>query len=296
MRTEPTFTELIEKAKAVKIESYLSQKGIQPDSRTNNKLWYKSPLRQKERTASFKVNANRNVWFDWGTHKKGDIIDLCMILEMVSFRDAVLRLNNGAFDTFSFFGGNIYPPKKKEENTFQLLKTKSLENEALISYLNRRKINRKIASKYLLEAYFKNTQTGKRYFSVGVENEKHGFAMRNELMKSVISPACYTLIPRIGSSDLMVFEGFIDALSFLVWRKYQEFRTNVIILNSTSNIGSVIDVLSDYQKIYTFLDNDDTGQEAATTICGVHSQAENWSIKLFPQYNDFNDFICNKLA
>lgn len=295
MKPEQPFSELKAIAKAVKIESYLSQRGVEPASRTKKKLWYKSPLRKEESNPSFAVNTNRNVWYDWGTNKKGDVIDLCMLLDSVSFRDAVGILTNGTFTNSFFFGGNTFPPKKKDGTGFRLIKTKALENSALISYLNSRKINKRIAFKYLLEVHYESTRTGNKYFSAGIKNNRGGFALRDKYMKAAISPAYYTTISKKGNTDLIIFEGFINSLSFLVWRNYQEFKTNVIILNGVNNTEKVLSCLGAYRKIYLFLDNDASGFEAAKTIQKAFPQAENWSAKLFPNYNDFNDFICKKL-
>ena len=43
--------------------------------RKGNVVWFRSPFRN-ERTASFKVDTQRNVWFDFGLGKGGDIFHL----------------------------------------------------------------------------------------------------------------------------------------------------------------------------------------------------------------------------
>ena len=52
----------------------LASLGHQPKKIRYQDYWYCSPFRE-EKTASFKVNRQRNIWFDFGEGKGGDIID-----------------------------------------------------------------------------------------------------------------------------------------------------------------------------------------------------------------------------
>ena len=65
----------IEDAKKISIADYLHSLGYSPVKRQGNGLWYKSPLRE-EHEASFKVNTDRNLWYDYGAGKGGNIITL----------------------------------------------------------------------------------------------------------------------------------------------------------------------------------------------------------------------------
>ena len=69
----------IQEAKQIKIADYLQSLGYLPVKQQGNSLWYKSPFRQ-ETEASFKVNINRNLWFDYGLGKGGNIIALAQEL------------------------------------------------------------------------------------------------------------------------------------------------------------------------------------------------------------------------
>ena len=59
----------------IPIADFLSAMGIHPTKQKGNALWYSAPYRT-ERTPSFKVDIAKNVWFDFGTGKGGDIFDL----------------------------------------------------------------------------------------------------------------------------------------------------------------------------------------------------------------------------
>jgi len=65
----------IEQAKRIKLEKFLKKLGMEPVEANGNCLWYYSPFR-KEEVPSFIVDVNNNVWFDQGTDKGGNIIEL----------------------------------------------------------------------------------------------------------------------------------------------------------------------------------------------------------------------------
>ena len=65
----------IQTAKRISIAEYLHSLGYSPVRRQGASLWYKSPLRE-ETEASFKVNTERNLWYDFATGKGGNIIAL----------------------------------------------------------------------------------------------------------------------------------------------------------------------------------------------------------------------------
>ena len=58
----------IQTAKQISIAEYLHSLGYSPVRRQGGNLWYKSPLRE-ETEASFKVNTERNLWYDFATGK-----------------------------------------------------------------------------------------------------------------------------------------------------------------------------------------------------------------------------------
>lgn len=307
MKTKQPFSELKAKAKAVKIESYLSQKGFKPERSTTEQLWYKSPLREKEDIPSFVVYLNENKWFDFGANggdgSGDDVIKLCQELEHLSFPDAVRTLcgTEGNFTPFSLCKG--FPNKERgkadkpknqaKPDTIKEFTFNSRKQENLRNYLNGRLIPDSLIKRYLKFIEYNNL----KYYGAGIRTEINTYEIithSKKYPKIKLGSSYYSVISKQGSQDVLIFESFIDSLSFLVWRKYQEFKTNVIILNSTSNTEKVLSCLSEFQKIYLFLDNDSSGFEAVNTIQKAYPQAENWSKKLFPNFNDFNDFICNK--
>lgn len=62
-------------AKRIRIEEYLHTLGYNLVRRQGDSLWYKSPFRD-EQEPSFKVNMERNLWYDFGAGRGGNIIAL----------------------------------------------------------------------------------------------------------------------------------------------------------------------------------------------------------------------------
>lgn len=65
--------------KNIHITDFLAENGYQPTAKKGVNWWYLSPL-HNERTASFKVDVNKNVWYDFGLSKGGNIITLASLL------------------------------------------------------------------------------------------------------------------------------------------------------------------------------------------------------------------------
>ena len=62
--TKNDFLMNIETAKQINLADYLHSLGYSPVKQQGINLWYKSPLRE-ETEASFKVNTERNLWYDF---------------------------------------------------------------------------------------------------------------------------------------------------------------------------------------------------------------------------------------
>ena len=81
----------IEQAKQIRLEDFLQSLGYTPVRQRGNKLWYHSPL-HSESTPSFKVNTDRNQWYDFGIGRGGSIIDFAMLYYHTTDISQVLKL------------------------------------------------------------------------------------------------------------------------------------------------------------------------------------------------------------
>ena len=151
----------IQTAKQISIAEYLHSLGYSPVRRQGDNLWYKSPLRE-ETEASFKVNTERNLWYDFATGKGGNIIALAAelyasdhvpyLLEMIARQAPHVRPVS-----FSFGGQTLSQP------SFRQLEVMPLSSPALFSYLRERGINTELAKRECREVHY--LTDGKPYFS-----------------------------------------------------------------------------------------------------------------------------------
>src|SRR5690606_10948797 len=121
--------------------------------------WYLSPIRN-ERTASFHVNIERNVWFDFGEGIGGDSITLVQkVLEFQgqshSVSDSLKWLHNtrcGAVDYTHIQRSFV----ENKEPALDVNSVKPIRNIALIHYLQGRGSPLSVARKELKEVLFTN--------------------------------------------------------------------------------------------------------------------------------------------
>ena len=269
----------IEDVKQIPIADYLHSLGYSPVKRQGNGLWYKSPLRE-EHEASFKVNTDRNLWYDFGAGKGGNIIALAKELYFSDSLPYLLKrieeqTPNVRPVSFSF-------PQCRTEPSFQHLEVRDLTHPALLRYLQGRGINIELAKRECKELHF--TNNGKPFFAIGFPNMAGGYEVRNSFFKGCIAPKDITHIRQQGEprEKCLVFEGFMDYLSFLV------------ILNSTVNVPKAIDVLYPYERIHCMLDNDEAGYKATRAIELEYSYRVRDFSHNYRGYSDLNDYLCGR--
>ncbi len=268
------------------IINYLNSKGFSPDSINRHHYYYVSPFR-KENTASFHVNNTLNVWYDFGQSRGGNVIDLCMSLENVSFHKACKILENvpqNQIVSVSFQQNNFIGKQ-------EIMKAKHIENKALIDYLHSRKITLLNAVKHCQEVYF--TANGKTYFALGFKNDSSGWELRNKYFKGGTAPKDITTIETYTKSKtngLNVFEGFIDFLSAV--EHFGTMRNKTIVLNSIVNIRKSETLIKSAEFVNSFLDNDNAGVNAFEALRKLNENTVNKSAILYPNYKDFNEYIC----
>lgn len=288
----------IQTAKQISIAEYLHSLGYSPVRRQGASLWYKSPLRE-ETEASFKVNTERNLWYDFATGKGGNIIALAAelyasdhvpyLLEMMARQAPHVRPVS-----FSF------PRQSPSEPSFQQLEIVPLSSPALFSYLRERGINTELAKRECSEAHF--TNNGRRYFAIAFPNMSGGCEIRNKFFKGCIAPKDITRIRQQGEpkEDCHLFEGFMDYLSFLTLRQERHpdrpalDGQDYIVLNSVSNLSKALRPLGDYERIHCFLDNDRAGLEALREIQREYGSRVRDTSHVYSGYKDLNDYLNEK--
>lgn len=287
----------IQEAKQIRIADYLQSLGYTPVKQQGNSLWYKSPFRQ-ETEASFKVNTDRNLWFDYGLGRGGNIITLAQELYGSDYVPYLLdriaeQVPHIRPVSFSF-------RRQPYEPSFQHLEVRELSHPALLRYLQERGINTALAKPECKELHFINN--GKPYFAIGFPNVAGGYEVRNRFFKGCIAPKDISHIRQRGErrEKCLVFEGMTDYLSFLTLRMKNcptmpdLDRQDYVVLNSVSNVSKAIDTLHGYERIHCLLDNDEAGIRAYQELRKEFSGRLRDFSDNYRGYKDLNDYLCGK--
>jgi len=272
--------------KQIPIVDYLARSGYKPKLTKGVNYWYCSPLRS-ELTSSFKVNAERNQWYDFATGDHGDIIDLVCALQHCSTAEAMRRLAalKGVRLAPSFsFGGTT--PVRSQTPSMELIGVQAVKHPKLLLYLSERGLQPSDVSPFLSEVYYKVSE--KCFFALGFPNDAGGWELRNPYFKGCFAPKAISTIKGTDSHKLQLFEGFMD---FLSWRKlHPEVQDDSIILNSLNLLPKLIPSLHPYPIIESLLDNDEAGDRATKQLIDAGLPVKDMRACYAP-YKDINEYL-----
>ena len=272
--------------KQVSIVDYLAQIGYKPKLTKGVNYWYCSPLRT-ELTPSFKVNAERNQWYDFATGDHGDIIDLVCALQHCTTAEAMRRLAalKGVRLAPSFsFGGTT--PVRSQTPSMELISVQAVKYPKLLLYLSERGLQPSDVSPFLSEVYYRVSE--KCFLALGFPNDAGGWELRNPYFKGCFAPKAITTIKGTDSHKLQLFEGFMD---FLSWRKlHPEGQADSIILNSLTLLPKLIPSLHPYPIIESLLDNDEAGDRATKQLIDAGLPVKDMRACYAP-YKDINEYL-----
>ena len=267
----------------IPIADFLNAMGIHPTKQKGNALWYSAPYRM-ERRPSFKVDINRNVWFDFGTGKGGDIFDLAGAF--IGSEDFLLRAafiaRNGACPRPVM---TQLPRNKEGEPAFEDIWVRSLQDSKLLGYLEERGIDAHVAIPNCEEVRYR--VHGKRYYAVGFRNRSGGMELRNRFFKGCIPPKDISLKCN-GADVCAVFEGFMDYLSAM---QLGIIASDWLVLNSVSNVEKALQVLGDYQRIECYLDNDNAGRRTFQRLQECFGEKVIDRSSLYADHKDLNEYL-----
>ena len=139
----------IQTAKQIRIADYLHSLGYSPVKQQGINLWYKSPFRE-ETEASFKVNTEREQWYDFGLGKGGGIIELAAHLYATDHVPYILKRiaeQTPHVRPVSFSFGK----QSSSEPSFQQLEIVPLSSPALLTYLQKRGVNTELAKRNVMK-------------------------------------------------------------------------------------------------------------------------------------------------
>ena len=271
--------------KSIPIADFLRRLGYAPVEHKGRELTYFAPYR-KEHKPSFRVNVEKNVFYDFGTGCGGDIFKLAgEFIHSTDFKAQAKYIADSM---------NMQLPMKEHpsfvsqptEPVFQNVEISRLESPTLLRYLAQRGIPKEIAQKYCVKVDYQ--LRGKDYYAIGFENNAHGYELRSAFFKGSFPPKHITHIAN-GNGRCNIFEGFIDFLS--AEKLGYNDGNDSLILNSVSNLHKALPFLSDYPLILCYLDNDAAGREALAKLQKEFGDRVADKSSLYPDHKDLNEYL-----
>lgn len=279
-----------QQAKMLDITEYLISVNIRPARITGHQYWYYSPFRD-ERTPSFKVNKQLNLWYDFAEGKGGNFIDLgvrlhsCSVKELLNILSSKLPADRELSSIVHQCGKHFV---SFEDSAIKILSSHLISSYGLIKYLQSRKILVDIADRYLQEIRYQIHD--KIFYALGFENNLGGYELRSPFFKGSSSPKGITFIDN-KSNELCVFEGCFDFLSYLCFKRRNNLHTeNYLILNSLSFFASQLTMMQSHSRIRLYLDNDDAGSKATALALSLDSKKFMDKRCLYQNFKDLNDW------
>jgi len=273
------------RARNISVMDTLAQLGHFPIKESEKEAWFLSVLRS-ETQASFKVSKELNRWYDHASGFGGNVIDLIMRLKHCSVKEALVFLTND-ISYFSFHQQAIF---KNLVSKIQILQVHEIKHPALIQYLISRKITLTTARKFCKEVWYEFN--GKKYFAIGLQNDKGGWELRNTYFKNSSSPKSYTYLKNSGK-HLIILEGMFDLLSLIELNCIDINNCDLIILNSTAFVKLIVGFFKNYDKIDLFLDNDATGKKNTLLLTQNYAHVIDQS-SLYNNYKDLNEWLIDE--
>ena len=251
---------------------------------------------REDKNPSLTVTLDGKGWHDLSDGSHGNLIGMVQrCLNTTDFSRVCAAF--GTVTPFSFHQSRIFNEGKEKDNGFAFCDIVPLQNRVLYAYLGARCINTTIAKQFLKEAHygFEVRADGKFLYALAYLNDKGGVELRSKFYKGGFSPKWITTHLSQENAPLVVFEGFMDMLSFATL--CGEVRHNYIVLNSIVNVPAAIEVVRNsrtlYGRILLALDNDKGGTEATAKLLAAFPDAKDIRYKFAP-FKDVNEYLCRR--
>lgn len=252
---------------------------------------YRCPWRT-DNHPSLTVSPDGKVWRDLATGADGGIIEL--VMECLNTSD--FKMVCAEFNSSSFSMSNSFDHKKEKDlecNRFASFSVMPLQSRGLYAYLTNRRINTSIARQFLQEAHysFQERNDGRYLYALAFQNDKGGYELRSERFKGGTAPKGITTYLRLENAPVVVFEGFMDLLSFATL--CGGVKHNYVVLNSIVNKEAAFEVLKTLtlqHQTYLCLDNDEGGENTTRWLIEQLPSAIDIRERFAP-HKDVNDYL-----
>lgn len=292
----------ITQAKQISITDLLTSWGHTPTRSNENESWYLSPFR-KESNASFKVNIQKNIFFDFGEGLGGTVIDFVMKYNNCSISESLNILAQN-LNVFSFHPQPVMERALETKKSYEITKVTELKNRNLLEYATSRSLGLEMLRKYCRQVHYQIND--KTYYGVGFMNDLGGFEIRNKYVKMVLGKKEITTIKN-NQNSIILFESWSDFVSFLTLYPEHELQNDYIILNSVNmlekaliQLYNCINVelynciktsLYNYISIVCCFDNDEAGNKATLKVHQKFPSLFKDGRVRYKNHKDLNDYL-----
>lgn len=281
---------------------------------------YKSPFRE-DNNPSFHIDHKNHRWADHGavdpkTRKPnqkvtgGDTFDLVMRLRDCSFIEALEYLNTFHPEVYAS-ESEVIDTRHRTPSKIVIEKEASSFYSGLMNYASdTRGISERLVSRYCRQLTFhleRGEEKSRSYFALGFPSTKGTWEIRNKYFKLSTGKAA-SIIDSNGNSQVqgdvrpthdsvVVFEGFMNFLSYLQDKGMLVPDCDVVVLNSVSMLDSVLDFIMAHREVTGYLDNDATGKNYTAYLkerCGEKDIRFNDGSRLYSSVNDYNDYLLKR--
>ena len=271
---------------------------------------YFSPFRD-ETNPSFHINESKNSWYDYGTGEGGSLFDfVCKFAGisrgevydwLASFRHMVPE---------SEYKAVIAPILQRPQHSSKIVidsASHTFTKAKLVEYAASRAVSKEILEKYCEEViYHVETAPDRQFFAIGFKNNSDGYVLRSSISKKCSCSDITTLDPsglmtdKTTGDKVLVFEGFMDFLSWMTDVKQLTPEYDCCILNSVTNIGKALPWIMQHSNIAAFMDNDQAGKDTLQKIMESAQETADHDIcvydmsRLYEGYNDLNEKLTDE--
>lgn len=250
----------------------------------------RAPWRE-DKHPSLSVTLDGKGWQDHSDGTHGNLIDL--VARCIGTND--FGRICAEFDNLSSFDTTKKLDCSKEKTDgYASFEVVSLKQWQLRQYLKQRGINPEFASLFgIREAHYTFRTDKKGYlFSLAYPNNRGGYELRSSSFKGAKTPKGITTHIIRDDATYVVFEGFMDMLSFATLNGGQ--KHNYLVLNSVVNVDAAIEALKmTKSQIYLCLDNDEAGTATTQKMLAILPGAQDIRHRMLP-FKDVNDYLLNK--
>lgn len=286
-----------EKAKRISLVDYMNSLNFQVERHNSGLYWYRSPF-TKEAGITFRVDGNKNKWYDIGLLQGGGIIKLGkMLYETDNISEVLFHIENRTplnrrlvisnmdlfEDSIPFNKINVYP----------------LYDDSLLSYLMSRNIHYSIAQRECVEVHYE--LYGRLYKSVGFRNDSGGYEIHNPYFKGYIGTKdCSQRIQNADgkTSGCCLFENFIDYLSFqtLGFMEKDKKTDDCIILNGCQELDRIQSYLDGYRSIHNYLGHNNYGKVSKEYFENLNQYKFVDMSNSFDGFRSLNAYLRNRMC